>query len=57
MGQRAERDRFLKLERVFKKKTNEETRASGIAPEPTELDEAMQDILERKEGAEGLHEK
>ena len=32
-------------------------RASGIAPEPTELDEAMEDILERKESAEGLHEK
>ena len=31
---------------------NEEMRASGVAPEPSELDEAMEDILERKDSAE-----
>ncbi|XP_065068332.1 golgin subfamily A member 6-like protein 7 [Rhopilema esculentum] len=52
VDQRAVRDRFVKLERGFGRKMNEEMRASEVAPEPSELDEAMEDILERKVSAE-----
>ncbi|XP_065065313.1 golgin subfamily A member 6-like protein 2 [Rhopilema esculentum] len=52
VDQRAVRDRFVKLERGFRRRINEEMRASGVAPEPSELDEAMEDILERKDSAE-----
>ena len=52
VDQRAVRYRFLKLERGFKRKANEEMRASGISPEQNELDDAMEDIFERKESAE-----
>ena len=57
VDQRAVRDRFLKLERGFKKKMNEEQRASGISPEFSELDEALEDILGRKESADKQHER
>ena len=51
--QRAVRDRFVKLEKAFKKKTREELRASGIAPqESSELDQALEDIIDRIENAE-----
>ena len=49
--QRAVRERFAKLEKYFKKKTASEVRASGISPEITELDEAMENILELTETA------
>ena len=50
VDQRAVRDRFLQLERAFKRKMAEEERASGISPpEPTELDMAIRDIIERRE--------
>ena len=53
VDQRSVRDRFLKLERNFKGKMAEEERASGIEPpEPTELDQAIQDIIERSEEAQ-----
>ena len=48
VDQRAVRGRFLKLERGFKKKMSEEECASSISPpEPTELEQAIQDIIER----------
>ena len=53
VDQRAVRDRFVKLEKAFKKKTREELRASGIAPnEPSELDQALEDIIEKIHFAE-----
>jgi len=58
VDQRAVRDHFLKLERVFKRKIAEEERASGISPESTELDMAMEEIVEKsKEAKEGLDRK
>ena len=36
----------------FKRKINAEERASGISPEETELDIALQDIMERLDEAE-----
>ena len=48
--QRTVRDRFLKLERACKRKMAEEEGASGISPpEPTDLDMAIRDIIERRE--------
>lgn len=43
--QRSIRDRYLLLERRYKKKIAEEEKASGISPEPTELDHLMEDIV------------
>ncbi|XP_065063939.1 calponin homology domain-containing protein DDB_G0272472-like [Rhopilema esculentum] len=55
VDQRAVRDRFLKLERSFKRKMAEEERASGISPpEPTELEQAVQDIIERGTEAQAV---
>eukprot|EP00795_Rhopilema_esculentum_P008078 gene8078-biopygen9216 len=55
VDQRAVRDRFLKLERSFKRKMAEEERASGISPpEPTELEQAIQDIIERGTEAQAV---
>ena len=36
---------YLLLERRYKKKLNEEKRASGISPEETEVDQEMDEIL------------
>ena len=53
MDQRAIRDRFVKLEKACKKKTIEELRASEIAPnEPSELDQALEEIIENINSAE-----
>ena len=42
------RDRFLKLERGFKRKMVEKEQASVIsAPEPTEVEAAIREIIER----------
>ena len=58
VDQRAVRDHFLKLERIFKRKIAEEERASGISPESTELDMAMEEIVEKsKEAKEDLNRK
>ena len=46
VDQRAVRERFAKLEKYFNKKTASEERASGNPPETSELDEAMENILE-----------
>ena len=43
--QRSIRDRYLLLERKYKKKITEEEKASGVSPEPTELDQLMEDIV------------
>ena len=44
----AVRDRFIKLEKACKKKTRDELRASRIAPnEPSELDQALEEIIEK----------
>ena len=53
VDQRAVRDRFVKLEKACKKKTREELRASGIAPnEPSELEQALEEIIEKINSAE-----
>ena len=58
VDKRAVRDHFLKLERVFKRQIAEEERASGISPESTELDMAMEEIVEKsKEAKDGLDRK
>ncbi len=45
VDQRSIRDRFLKLERNFKRKMAQDERASGI--DSPELDVAVQDIVDR----------
>ena len=43
----------MKLEKACKKKTREEFRASGIAPnEPSELEQALEEIIENINFAE-----
>ena len=52
VDQRSVRDHYMKLGKMHKRKMAAEERASGISPEHTELDEALQDIIERSEGAQ-----
>ncbi len=52
VDQRAVKDRFVKLEKGFKGKVAEENRASGVVPEHTKLDQALEDILEWSEAAQ-----
>ena len=52
VDQRGVRERYAKLERNFKRKMAAEERASGISPGKTELDEAIENIMEQREGAE-----
>ena len=47
VDQRSVRDRFAKLEKLNKRKIAEEEKASGISSEITEIDEALEDIVER----------
>ena len=48
VDQRVVRDRFLKLKRGFERNMVEEERASGISPpEPTEVEIAIREIIER----------
>ena len=42
---------------IIKKRTREEDRASGIAPDVTEIDEALNDLIERFEEADKEFEK
>ena len=49
VDQRSVRDHFMKLEKNHKCKMAAEERASGIDPEHTELNEALQDIVERSD--------
>jgi hypothetical protein len=50
--QRSLRDRYLLLERRYKKKVVEEEKSSGISPEFTELDQLMEDIVTMFEEAD-----
>ena len=45
--QRSVRDRFKLLQNRFKISERKELAASGISPEPTELDAALEEIMER----------
>ena len=52
LSQRAVRERFSLLQTRYKEKEREETRASGISPEPDELDVLLEEITEREKAAE-----
>ena len=54
VDQRAVRDRFMKIERAFKRKIAKEGRTPTGNPFPTEIDQLMEDITEFSEAA---HEK
>ena len=47
VSQRSERERFNFLKNNFAKRQREEERASGISPEIPEVDECLEDIIER----------
>ena len=47
VSQRSLRDRFNVLKNNFAKWQREEERASGISPEISEVDECLEDIIER----------
>ena len=47
VNQRSVRDGFTKLEKLHKRKMAKEEKASGIGPEITEIDEALENIVER----------
>ena len=46
VSQRSVRDRYSNMERNHKIKVSEENRASGISPEETEVDQAMEEIIQ-----------
>ena len=52
--QRSVRDRLKKLIKQFRKRENNERRASGISPELTELDTLLEEINEKEEASETL---
>ena len=52
VNHRGVRDRFTVIERSCKRKLAADLRESGINPEPTELDQAIDNIIERGEGAQ-----
>jgi vacuolar-type H+-ATPase subunit I/STV1 len=52
--QRSVRDRLNKLIKQFRRKDNDERRASGISPELTELDTLLEEICEKEEASETL---
>ena len=52
VNQRGVRDRYSILEKAFKRKMAAEERASGITAESTELDQAVEGIIRRSEGAQ-----
>jgi len=49
---RSVRDRYALLVKKYKTRRNAEAKASGISPEHTEIDDALQDLLERFEEAD-----
>ena len=49
---RSVRDHTSVLIKKYKKKIKDEEKASGINPQPTELDQALEEILETEEVAE-----
>ena len=56
-GVRSVRDRYHLLTNRFLKQTNAEHRASGISPEETEIDKALQNITEQFKEADAEHER
>ena len=52
VNKRSVRDHYVVLVEKFKKKTSQELKASGISPEPTELDRLLEEIIERAEVCE-----
>ena len=52
VDQRGVRERYDKLKKAYQKRMREEERASGISPEMSELDEAIESILELSAVAE-----
>ena len=52
VNQRGVRDRFAVIERAYKRKMAAEERESGTNPESTEVDQAVESIIERSEGAQ-----
>lgn len=49
VNERSVRERYFKLESAYKRKTDEEKRANGISSDSSELDFAVEEIIERKE--------
>ncbi len=49
VDQRAVRDRYLRLQRLYKRRVCEENHSNAKIPEPTELDEILGDIIEKTE--------
>ena len=52
VSKRSVRDHYMVLVEKFKKKTSQELKASGISPEPNELDRLLEEIIERAEVCE-----
>ncbi|CAH3185724.1 unnamed protein product, partial [Porites lobata] len=53
---RSVRDHIAVLIKKYKKKMKDEEKASGINPEPTELEQALAEIIEMEEAAETEHQ-
>ena len=56
VSQRSVRDRYQLLEKKHKRKLSDEEKATGISPEDSEIDEAMEDIIAQFEEADLLNE-
>ena len=52
MNQGGVRDRFTVIEKSFIRKMPAEERKIGTNPEPTELDQTIENNIERSEGAQ-----
>ena len=51
-NKRAVRERYALLAKKFKQKMAEEEKASGISPEPSEIEKLLEEIVERFEEAD-----
>ena len=47
VSQKSVRDHYNLLEKEHKKRINDEKKASGISPEHTQFDDAMEDVIQR----------
>ena len=54
--QRSVRDRYLLLDRRFRKKVSEDEKASGTSPEPSEEDVMMEEIISLFDEADRLND-
>ena len=52
VSKRSVRDHFNTLSKNYKKRNSDEIKASGITPEVTEVDEALEDLIQRFEEAD-----